>query len=539
MSRNHSERPGVEPINQTDPQLEQEIADALGDQSVEELLEGSIVEQEAAAQAEQAQRAEQNGDGDQKPAGGGTRSGDEQFEHPIRRGRISAIEGDDVFVDLTGSDSKHQGIVPLTQFERPPRVGSIMDFVVERIDESQGLTHLSREGAVSQATWDQLHKGSVVEARVTGSNKGGLELELAGSIRAFMPASQVDLHHIDDLSIFVGEKIQAMVHEIDRRRRRVLLSRRAHLQRERERAEKKIWAEIKVGDEREGTVRNVMAFGAFVDIGGVDGLVHVSDLSYSHVDKPSDVVKNGDKVTVKVLKLDPETKRISLGIKQAKPNPWVSIGERLKPGEQVAARVVRVTNFGAFVEIEPGIEGLAPASELSWKRIGNPGQVVEENQVLHFVVLEIQPEKERLTLSLKQAQGDPWIGIEHHFPPNTVVEGKVVRTTDFGAFVELKPGIEGLVHISELSNQHVDTVETVVKNGETHKFRILETDEQEHRIRLSLKRVDEPLTDQQQAAANKTQQAAPIQREKPKNLKGGMGKGGGMGIGLGDLKLPG
>ncbi len=535
MSRKSSDRVGVDPLNQLDAELEKEIADALGDQSVESLLEESVVGQAA---EEAAQNAEAGASGGAQGASGG--GGGDRFEHPMRRGRITAIHGDDVFVDLTGSDSKNQGIVPLTQFDRPPRIGSIMDFVVERHDDASGLVHLSREGALSKATWDQLHKGSIVEARVTGSNKGGLELDLAGSIRGFMPASQVDLHHVEDLEQFVGQKVQAMVHEIDRHRKRVLLSRRAYVERERERAEKKLWETLAVGQEFDGTVRNVMAYGAFVDLGGVDGLVHVSDLSYSHVDKPSDVVKEGDKVRVKVLKLDPEKKRISLGIKQVKPNPWETIGERLRPGEQVSARVVRVTNFGAFVEVEEGVEGLAPASELSWKRIGNPSQVVQENQVLRLVVLEIQPEKERLTLSLKQAEGDPWIGAEHQFGRNTLVEGKVVRTTDFGAFIELRPGVEGLVHISELSKQHVDAVESVLKAGDVKQFRVMEVDEGERRIRLSLRRVDEPLGEHEHAPASKSHhQVPPPRREKPKNLQGGMGKAGGMGIGLGDLRLPG
>ena len=535
MSRKQSERSSADPLSQTDPELEREIAEALGDHSVEELLE------EAAVSEVPAELSSSPADGKAaRPSGDASRRADsDQFEHPLRRGRISAIHGDDVFVDLTGSDGKNQGIVPLAQFDRPPRVGSIMDFVIERHDEAAGLIHLSREGAISQATWDQLHKGSAVEARVTGSNKGGLELEMVGSIRAFMPASQIDIHHVDDLECLVGQKVHAIVHEIDHQRKRVLLSRRAYLERERERLEKKLWEGLEVGQELQGTVRTVMDYGAFVDIGGADGLVHVSDLRYGHVDKPADVVKVGEQVTVKVLKLDPERKRISLGIKQVQPNPWETMAGRLKPGDYHSARVVRVANFGAFVEIESGVEGLVPASELSWKRVGNPSQVVQENQVLRLVVLQVDPEKQRLTLSLKQAEGDPWVGAEHQFPRDSVVEGVVVRTTDFGAFIEIKPGVEGLVHISELSDKRVDKVENVLEQGQREKFRVLEVDEQERRIRLSLKRADQPLgAAASHAPARNDRPTQSRKRRKPENLEGGMGQAGGMGMGLGDLKLP-
>ena len=248
------------------------------------------------------------------------------------RGRISAIRGEDVFIDITGGLStegaKLQGVLPLAQFERPPRMGSIMDFVVDKVNEKEGLIYLSREGAISLATWDQLTRGSVVEARCTKANKGGLELEMVGSIRAFMPASQIDLYHVDDLEQFVGQKLEAVVQEIDRKAKKVLLSRRTHLENLKVKNRDKVLKEIEVGQEREGTVSSVVDFGAFIDLGGVDGLVHVTDMSHAHVNKPSDVVKAGDKVQVKVLKIDTEKNRIALGMKQIQPDPWDGIGDK-------------------------------------------------------------------------------------------------------------------------------------------------------------------------------------------------------------------
>ncbi|MCE9589537.1 MAG: S1 RNA-binding domain-containing protein [Planctomycetes bacterium] len=510
-----------------DEQLDREVADALEGKSVEELMN----------------------DAPAPPAAGDASAGDAEspaepprIEMELKRGRITAIRDDDVFVDLTGIDAKHQGVVPLTQFERPPRLGSIMDFVVERIDEKEGVVHLSREGAVTRGTWDTLTRGAIIEARCTGTNKGGLELEMVGGIRAFMPASQADLHHIDNLETFVGQKLHAIVHEIDRKGRKVIISRRAFLEKDRAAKRIKLMAELEVGQTREGKVSSVVEYGCFVDLGGVDGLVHVSDLSYTHVNKPADVVKVGQDVTVKVLKIDKEKDRISLGLKQVAPDPWGGVGERLKPGSQVSGRVLRTADFGVFIEVEPGIEGLLPASEMSWKRHAKPSDLVKPDEVLRLAVLAVDPAKRRLTLSLKQSQGDPWVGASHTFARNTVVEATVLSTTEFGAFMELTPGVEGLVHISELADRRVNTVEDVVKPGEKHQVRVLEVDEDNRRIRLSIKAVKEPLPEAAPAAKasdDKKPAAAPAKAGKPKanpNLKGGIAHAS-LGTGLGQLKL--
>ena len=301
----------------------------------------------------------------------------------------------------------------------------------------------------------------------------------------------------------------------------------------------------------EGTVSSLVEYGVFIDIGGIDGLCHVSDLSYKHVSKPSEVVKVGDKVAVKILKIDKEKERISLGLKQVTPDPWESIEGRYHVGEQITGRVLRTADFGAFVEVEAGIEGLLPHSELSWKRVGKPSDVVKEGDVLRLVILAIDPSKHRISLSLKQSQGDPWAAAGQRYAAGTMVEGTVISTPDFGAFIELVPAVEGLVHISELSEKRIGQVTDVVKVGEKHTFRVLEVDEENRRIRLSLKpqkAAPAPVAGQASArpaagappAAGKPGAPKQAQRGGPKldkfgkPLKGGMDLGS---MGLGQLKL--
>ncbi len=505
-------------IQRIDDQVEQELSQALGEQSIEQLME-----QTAAATPTPA-----------PPDSAGPAAATDQ-DHAIGlemiRGRIAAVRGDDVFVDLHGLDAKNQGVVPLTQFDRAPRIGSIMDFVVDRRDDAQGLVHLSREGAVSRAAWDQLRRGMAVEARVVGTNKGGLELELAGAIRAFMPASQVDLHYVESLDAFVGQKLRAQVHEVDLQHKKVVLSRRQLLEAERQAKQAKLWQELQPGLVLQGTVSGIADYGVFVDLGGVDGLVHVSDLSYSRVEKPADLVTVGQQVEVKVLKIDHEKQRISLGMKQAQPDPWAGVVDRLKVGDQLSARVVRLADFGVFVEVATGVEGLVPINELSWKRVHHPKEIVTEGDVIPLVVQRIEPEKHRISLSHKQAKGDPWTGAEFKYKTGSLVDATVQSITDFGAFVELEQGVEGLVHISQLADHRVDRVEDVLQVGEKQTFRVLEVDEAQRRISLSLKAVANPPSEASSSGktsgSSSASAAAPPAkgkaRKKPaKPLKGGL-----------------
>lgn len=510
------------PASNPEQALEKEIADALGGKSVEQLM-AEDEQTDATPQATDTPPTDEAGHPD--------------LRHEVRRGRIAAIRGDDVFVELTGDTGKMQGVVPVIQFERPPRLGSIMDFVVDHVDEKQGLIFLSREGAINRSTWEQLQKDAVVEARVIAKNKGGLELEMPGGIAAFMPASQVDLHHVDDLEAFVGQKLEATVQEIDRKSKKVVLSRRHLLHDRQAKNKEKVLAELEVGQIREGKVSNIVDFGAFVDLGGIDGLVHVSDMSHTHIDKPTDVLKAGQSVSVKVLKVDLANQRISLGLKQTEPDPWEGFGDKIKVGDQISARVVRNASFGSFIEIEPGVEGLLPISEISWKRIHKPDEVVKQGDVLRLAVIGVDMGKRRITLSLKAAQGDPWIGAERKYAKDSLVEGKVLGTTEFGAFVELETGVEGLVHISELANKHVAVVTDVVNVGDTKQFRVLDISEEDRKVRLSIKAVDNPAGASQDASHQAaTPHKKAVSKIPRKDLKGGM-EAKSLGQGLGGLSL--
>jgi small subunit ribosomal protein S1 len=457
--------------------------------------------------------------------------------HEIRRGRISAIRGEDVFIDVTGDTGKLQGVVPLQQFDRPPRLGSIMDFVVDHIDEAQGLMFLSREGAISRTTWDTLHKGSVVEARVTGHNKGGLELELVGNIRAFMPASQIDLHHVEDFEPLVGQKLEATVTEVDRKHKKVMLSRRAHLEHVRKTSKEKLLGTLEVGAVLDGKVSNIMDYGVFIDIGGVDGLCHVSDMSYQHVTKPADIVKQGDAMQVKVLKIDKDKGRIALGIKQVQPDPWDTATAGVSTGSEVTGTVTRTANFGAFITVGEGVEGLLPISEISWKRIGKCEDVISVGQSLRLKVLTFDPKKRKMSLSLKQLGGDPWADAVAKFAVDSWVQGKVVSTQDFGAFVELEEGVEGLVHISELADGRVKNVTDIVNVGDEKNFRIKNIDTDKRKLALSLRKGSSPRGGDRRGG--KGQEEVKIfkttaRKQSRENLKGGMDLGG---MGLGGLSM--
>jgi small subunit ribosomal protein S1 len=513
-----------------DDDLQRELDGASESGGIDAMIEASIEQAQPTAPppADQAKSDQTGGEASAEDA-----KAPKEFHHKVVRGRIAAIRGEDVFIDITGGlaqdGAKLQGVVPLQQFDRPPRLGSIMDFVVDTVDEKQGLIFLSREGAISLATWDQLTRGSVVEARCTKSNKGGLELELVGSIRAFMPASQIDQNHIEDLDQFIGQKLEAVVQEIDRKAKKVLLSRRAYQEKQKSRNREKLLKEIEVGQEREGKVSSVVDFGAFVDLGGVDGLVHVTDLSHTHVAKPKDVIKAGDTVKVKVLKIegDAEKPRIALGMKQIEPDPWDGVAGKYTVGEQVTARVTRTANFGAFIEVEPGVEGLLPISEMSWKRIHKAEEVVKTGDVIPLAILKVDPEKRRLTLSLKAAKGDPWTDAAGKYAKDQQVEGTVTSTTDFGAFVQLEEGVEGLVHISELSDRRVGQVTDVLKAGDTKQFRIKEIDTEKRKISLSLKPPGKDRVDPNQPVVK-----GPARKRIPKDqLKSGLGDIGGTGLG--------
>jgi small subunit ribosomal protein S1 len=437
----------------------------------------------------------------------------------VRRGKVVSVGKDEVFVDLGG---KSQGVVSLLQFD-DVKVGDEFDFVVEKYDPREGILMLNRKGVAStNVSWDNLEIGQVIEGMVTGMNKGGLEMEIKG-MRAFMPSGQVDLYFQKDISTFLGQKLAVEVTQFERQAKNLIVSRRNILEREKEEAKQKLMLELAEGQMRRGVVRNVTDFGAFVDLGGVDGLWHVSEMSHRRGRQPSEFVKNGDLVDVKVVKIDKATGKISLSLKQAMADPWTGAETRYATGTQLTGRVTRVEPFGAFVEVEEGLEGLLPVSEMSWQRIRHPSDVVKEGDTIKLVVLSIDPTAKRMSFSLKQAGPDPWSTITDRYALEMVVSGTVTRVVDFGAFVELEPGLEGLVHISELAGNRVRAASDVVKPGQEVKVRVLEIDKEARRIGLSIRRSVEMVAPA--AAAGTTAPATPVAAAKKKKrpeLRGGL-----------------
>ena len=409
-----------------DARLEAEISDALGGMSVEQLLD--------------------------TPDGGRPKSQARGVIHrEFRRGTVVGVRGDDVMVEF---GPKSSGVCPLAQFEEPPPVGTHLEFVVERHDAKEGLLILSREGAVQKANWEALTTGQVVEAVCTGMNKGGLEFEVAQH-KAFMPAGQVDVRHVKDISIFLGQKLACEITQLDRQRGRIVLSRKAVLEKERQRSAEKILAELEPGQERDATVTTIQPYGAFADLGGIDGLIHVSDLAWDRVKHPADVVKEGQQVRVRVLKVDRNQTppKISLGLKQTMSDPTEARYGEIAEGATVSGRVTKLMAFGAFVEIAPGVEGLVHISEISHERIPTVESVLKKDQTITAKVLRLDPAQRRVALSMKALTDRPAMPDRPGKPGRTRDED-VLRQDDptmrklrakleskFGAMGGLKGGI--------------------------------------------------------------------------------------------------
>ncbi|MCY2932874.1 MAG: S1 RNA-binding domain-containing protein [Planctomycetota bacterium] len=328
-------------------------------------------------------------------------TGSDEGSKPVQKGKtgkIVKITKDWVFLEMGG---KSEGCIPIQQFEgKEIQVGDEIPITIERFDVSEGLLIVSLRGAAINAAWDTIKTGQVVEAVVEKTNKGGLEVTI-NQLRGFMPVSQIELGRVEDTTVYLGQKFKVMVTEVNARIKNLVVSRRDYLEQEREQMREKTLAELAEGQTREGVVRNIRDFGAFVDLGGVDGLLHIGDLSWSRVQKVDDIVKLGDHVSVKVLKMDPDKKRISLGLKQLVKSPWEKIADEFKIGSIVAGKVVRITDFGAFVELADGVEGLLHVSELSPNRVRRISDIVKTGQDVEVQILSIDPDQQRVSLSMK------------------------------------------------------------------------------------------------------------------------------------------
>jgi small subunit ribosomal protein S1 len=440
---------------------DRELAEALGDLSTNDL---SQLTQETAT--------------DQIQPGG------------IHKGKVIRVTAEEVFIDLGG---KTQGAVPLIEFmgQPLPKEGDAVSVIIERFDPSTGMLALSKRQADELTFWEAVKPGDELEGVVTGMNKGGLDIDIGGA-RAFLPASQVDVRRLKDISTLIGEHVRCVVTQVDRTTHDLIVSRRKFMEQERKEKRGQMIDALAEGEVRTGTVSNITEFGAFVDLGGVDGLLHVTDMSWARIKDPKEVVQEGQQVQVRVLKVDRQTGRISLGLKQIEPNPWDGIEAKYPEGSRVQGRVVRLADFGAFVELEPGVDALLPLSEMSWsRRIGSPAELVRVGDLPEVVVLKVDAAKRRISVGMKQKEENPWTNAPSNFAPNSTVRGKVSKLMDYGAFIELAPGVEGLIHISEISEKRIHSVGEVLKEGQEVEVRVIKLDMESQRISLSMKPVRE------------------------------------------------
>src|SRR3954454_2007519 len=537
----------------------------------------------------------------------------------IIKGRISGMAGDDFIVEL---GLKSEGILEAGEFDDPSAVkpGDPVQVLLEDVEGDTGLVKISKRKADRIINWEAIMKskkeGDPVAGKVTKKIKGGLLVDIG--VPVFLPASQVDIRRPGEISDWIGRQIDAVILKIDEERRNIVISRRKMIEVQREEMKRKTLDGLTIGQLVKGTVKNIADFGAFIDLGGIDGLLHITDMSWGRINHPSDILKIDQEIEVKVLEIDKEkekialglkqkeaspwenietkysvgtvheaevvnimsygafckleegveglvhisemswTKRInhpselvaqgqrvlvkvleinkdkqeiSLGMKQVEENPWERVAEKYPPGSVVSGKVRNIANYGAFVEIEEGIDGLLHVSDLSWtKKIGHPSEILKKSEEVQAVVLSVDQEKQRIALGLKQMQEDPWqTVIPQNYRPGMVVHGQVTKIANFGVFVELEPGLEGLLHISEISDQKIEKPEDAMKVGQEVEVKILRVDSEERKIGLSLKRA-------QWAAEEQKREEQRAERADKRGLRGGL-EGGEQSQGLGDLKL--
>src|SRR2546426_349705 len=411
-------------------------------------------------------------------------------EGEVVRGRVVQVGNSEVLIDV---GYKSEGSIPIEEFQRGgilPKVGDEIEVYLEAKEDNEGLIVLSKDKADKIKVWDVVsrahERGTPVEGRVIEVVKGGLAVDVG--VKAFLPGSQVDLRPVKNLASMLGQTIRAKVIKLNRRRGNVVLSRRAVLEEEREEKKKHTLEVLQEGMSLTGTVKNITDYGAFIDLGGIDRLLHLTDMSWGRVRHPSRLVSVGDTVDVIVLDVNRASKRISLGMKQVEPDPWATIEERYRPGSRMPGKVRNLTDFGAFVELEPGVDGLLHISDMSWTRnIGHPSEILKKGQEIETQILNLDRENKRISLGLKQIQPDPWTTVQQRYPMGSRVTGKIVRLTDFGAFVELEPGVDGLLHISQMSNRPIGRPDELVSVGDELTLLVIRVDANERRIGLSLK----------------------------------------------------
>ena len=428
---------------------------------------------------------------------------EEMYEQSLRQiqegelitGEIIKIDEEYVLVDI---GYKSEGIIPIREFKDADgkitaKAGDKVDVVLERKENDEGVVALSMERAKKIKVWDQIrdiqNTDGTIQGKVIHRVKGGLSIDVG--LPAFLPGSQIDLQPIRDLDSLVGKVMDLKVLKYNKRRNNIIVSRRALLEEERVKHKAKTLSLIKEGSVLEGKVKNITDYGLFVDLGGIDGLLHITDMSWGRVSHPSTMYQRGDEITVKVISFDREKERVSLGIKQLKPDPWIDAPKKFAVAEKVTGRVVNITDYGAFIEIEEGVEGLIHISEMSWtKKVKHPSQIVSIGDTIEAVVLNLDTENKRVSLGIKQIKANPWNIIEEKYPVGTIIEGRIKNITDFGLFIGIDEEIDGLVHISDMSwTKKIKHPSELYKKGDEVQAKVLSIDKESERFSLGIKQL--------------------------------------------------
>jgi small subunit ribosomal protein S1 len=417
----------------------------------------------------------------------------------IVKGRVIEIRNKEALVDI---GYKSEGVVSGAEFDdiKTVKVGDEVDVLIEKLEDKEGMVVLSKEKAEFKQNWDKIlticNEGGRIAGKVKSVVKGGLVVNIG--VEAFLPASQIDVITPKNLAQFVGNTYDFKVVKINQERQNIVLSRRELIEAERTDRRQKLLAEMVPGDIRKGTVKNITDFGAFIDLNGIDGLLHITDMSWGRVGHPSEVLKVGQDIDVVVLDVNKEKERVSLGLKQKMANPWANIEAKYPVGTKVKGKVVNLVPYGAFVELEPGVEGLVHVTELSWtKRVAKPSDILKQDQDLEAVVLGINRDEQKISLGVRQLESNPWDTAEQKYPPGTHVKGKIRNLTSYGAFIELEEGLDGMIHVSDISwTRKINHPSEVFKKGDEVEAQVLEVDKTNQRIAVGVKQLSQDPWDQ-------------------------------------------
>ena len=416
-------------------------------------------------------------------------------EHQIVQGRVIGQNEKEIIMDI---GFKSEGIIPRSEFvgKEAPAIGDVLGVYLERMEDEHGQTILSKEKAEWVQSWNEImdvyKNEETIKGKIVRRIKGGMIVDI-DDIQAFLPGSQIDVRPVQDFDQYLGQEMEFKIVKVNRLRKNIVLSRKALLEDSLQEQRDSLFREIQVDQILEGRVKNVTDFGVFIDLGGIDGLLHITDLSWGRVNHPSDMVELGETLSVKVIDVDREKQRISLGLKQLTPHPWENVPEKYPVGTTVTGKVVSMTNYGAFVEVEKGVEGLVHVSEMSWTRnVHHPSEVVQLGDMVEAQVLNVNSEERKIALGFKQLQPDPWDGVGERYPVDSVHKGTIRNLRQFGAFVELEEGVDGLIHVSDLSwTKLVRHPKEVLDVGLEVEVRVLEVSTESRRIALGLRQVQQ------------------------------------------------